>query len=276
MARLTANKKPARRPAARGGFWTRPKRWLAGLAALVVSALVAFIVPKVVPGLVDRAKNAAGAAVLSVSVADDRSGIAGDSWSARTDLGHPPLSADGTWPVYPPDWFREHGALPLPQSGYRIVLENQRSTSLELLDVRPVVQQRRAPYAGALYWDPPQGEVPDVALRVDLDSSVPVVQDPKNGTPYFASRHQQLAQGERVVLRVQAVSARCDCLWRIVAEYQDGKGTHDLTIPPADQPPLETTAPARAYRVVYNGLEAGYPRVDPVKFCRGPESPCTR
>jgi hypothetical protein len=257
-------------------FWKKPVGWLAGVGGLVVSALVAFLVPQLAPGLADTAKDVAGAAVLGVTVEDDQSGPAGDSWSTATETGPPPLDDEGRWSVYPPDWFREKGALRAGVSGHRVVVENRRSGAVELLDIRPVIVERRDPFAGALYWRPAQGEVADVSLRVDLDEAGPVVRDRKSGEPYFATRHQQLAKGERVVFRIVAETVRCLCAWRLTADYHDADGTHTLTIPAQDRPPLQTTAFAASYTTVYDGLQTGYPAVDPATFCRSPGSPCRR
>jgi len=281
MAARTRKSRRARRgkvadaPPVAAPFWRKPAGWLTGVAGLVVSALVAFLIPQLAPGWLDSAKDAAGSPVLAVTVEDDPSNLVGNTWSAPRDSGRPPVDPQGQWTVYPPDWYRAQGALRAGASGHRIVVENRRSVPVELLDLRPVVVERRPPLSGALYWMPPQGEVADVRLRIDLDVTSPVVQELNETTPYFASRHQQLAKGERVVFRVVAESARCHCRWRLAAEYQDSDGPHTLTIPAEDAPPLETTAYASSYEAVYDGLRPGYPAVDPAKFCRGPESPCT-
>jgi hypothetical protein len=277
MAPRKRRKQPARRanpaPAA-APFWRRPVGWLAGVAGLVVSALVAFLVPQLAPGWLDSAKDVGGSPVLGVTLEEDLSNLVGNTWSTPRDAGRPPVDGQDQWTVYPPDWYRGQGGLRPGTSGHRIVVENRRSGPVELLDLRPVVLERRAPLSGALYWMPAQGEVSDVALVVDLDATSPIVSDPEGNAPYFASRHQQLAKGERVVFRVVAKSARCLCLWRLTAEYQDSDGLHALTIPAEGEPPLQTTAYAPSYGAVYDGLQSGYRPVDPAIFCRGPESPC--
>jgi hypothetical protein len=237
---------------------------------------VAYLVPQLGPGLLDTAKDAAGTSILGITVEDDQSNLVGDSWSTPKDAGPPPVDADGQWSGYPPDWFRQQGALRAGASGHRVVVENLRSGPVELLDIRPVVLEHRPPFSGALYWKPAQGEVNDVALRVDLDAASPVVRELKGDAAYFSARHQQLAKGERVVFRIVAETTRCYCLWRLVAEYHDADGTHTLTMPPDDEPPLKTTAFAPSYEAVYDGVQTGYPTVDPLIFCRGPESPCRR
>jgi hypothetical protein len=246
-------------------------------AGIVLTTILTAGATHFAPKVLDGVKEVAGGDSVAVSASGDYVLTPGDTWVMGSAWNAEPPALDGS----EADWYESHGAVQAGYSGNRVGIENLRSGPVDILAARAVIEQRLPPLTGTLFSLPPEGEVGDVALWIDLDAADPVAfeltgaenPDAHSRAPYFATRHIQLIEKDRVYFRVLARTRKCYCRWRLRIDYRQNGKVAALTVPGAAEPAFQTTAFASSYSRVFtfdfDRTPPGFRPVDPAAHCAG-------
>jgi hypothetical protein len=174
--------------------------------------------------------------------------------------------------------LRAHGGVDVRDLTLRIVLEGRSNQEVRILDIRPVVTERRAPVAGTLFSVTPQAGAPTMKTIIDLDDPLPVLRTlvlkdgwlPVGGRPYFEDNTIRLKDRERDVLLVRAAANRYSVAFKLEVDYLVGAKRKTTVIDDAGRPFRVTgvhcgSKPGIAsYTSAYELAEQGPLRLEPL------------
>ncbi|PPK66689.1 hypothetical protein V5P93_004726 [Actinokineospora auranticolor] len=217
--------------------YSRP-RWavFAAVAVVLVAAGVWFAVE------VDSGPEERGDPISLVGAA----AVVGDREYARPDrLGTGPeyeSLLDTTADAYRPP--SDSGFVPVGTTTVSFLLRGNRSTPVQVTDVRPEISERRPPLTGTLLvYPPPSSEKPAIELSANLDDPRLIVRNPlKPDTAWFTDHHVELAKDETQQFSVTFFGRLASYSFRIAVDYVDGDGNPGrLTVSAAAGSPFQVT-----------------------------------
>jgi len=171
--------------------------------------------------------------------------------------------------------LKEYGAAPIGESTVDILVENDRSETIEITGMRSVVHQRSAAFTGSLIRPSGGGPPIDmVRLAFDLDrDEAPAMSVDKSlratNVPFFDSKYIPLAPGEKLMFHLIASTSSGACRWTVILDFVDGEHRKSSTTVGDPRHPYSATAAAPAYG---NGYERAGDRLNPVdlaEICGG-------
>jgi hypothetical protein len=123
----------------------------------------------------------------------------------------------------------------------KLTLEGKRSAAVAVLDASVEIVDRLPPRRGTVYYIPSQGEGGNTNVDLNLDAPRPVLAA-EDGSPYFVGKHLTLGRGELGVFNVLSRTTQHEYTWRLHLHLRYRGSDRELTVPPADSPPLRMTA----------------------------------
>jgi hypothetical protein len=248
MPQPRRRKSPASRPASPDPphrfSRTATALWAALLASGLVGAVVTAVVNQNIGGASDTVRAVTGrdALIVHATAEDDLQPGPARIWALPRQLGV--VRAAGTEELA--RVLAQGDATPLGATTYHVTLENQRSETATVTDIRAVVRSRSAPLSGAVV-DATTGGGPTsgpVRLRFDLDDLDPSARDDKGGR-YLDSSGLVLASGEKLRFAFTGATQTSYVEWDVEIRFVVNDTTHVVTT--AEKRPFRSTAANRSY-----------------------------
>ncbi|MDG4834161.1 hypothetical protein O7627_33390 [Solwaraspora sp. WMMD1047] len=161
------------------------------------------------------------------------------------------------------------GAVDVQSSTWEVTLKGARTAGVEIVDMRPVLDEECKPPVSGVFEEIIQAGSDDkIVLVANLEDANPIFhsytwQDGVGG-PFFAEKKISLARDETAVLRVVAEAHKLHCRWRIAVDYISDGARQQMTISDPDGNPFEVTGKAVEYEWVY---------LSPLRGCAGAPKP---
>ncbi|MEU5554109.1 hypothetical protein ABZ738_30480 [Micromonospora sp. NPDC047793] len=159
------------------------------------------------------------------------------------------------------------GAIDVESSTQEVTLKGARTTGVEIVDMRPVLDGECAPPVSGVFEEIVQAGSDDkIVLVANIEEANPTFRSytwqDGVGAPFFAEKKISLAHGETTVVRVVVQAAESYCRWRIQVEYISDGSRQQMTISDPSGNPFEVTGPAEEHKWVY---------LSPVRGCQNPD-----
>ena len=138
------------------------------------------------------------------------------------------------------DWLRARHAIERDHTTVELTIRGRSGTAVVLTAMRVRIVRRNAPLQGTEFSFPCGGTVPVRVYQANLDENAPVARA-ANGSTKAKPFPYQVTQSDPEVFRVTAVTAKCDCQWRLELAYVDGEKAHVKVVDDHGQP-FRTTA----------------------------------
>ena len=219
--------------------------------SIIFTALVAAITPMAVAYVRDQLSTPVQVTAEEVDF-NDRTMVYGDALtpchvSSRTDA----------------DFINDMKSGRATKAGIqlvRLVLHGNRSRTVTITDIRAHILKKSPALHGTLYYAPPQGELEDVAVGVELsrtELSVREVTSAGWSGPYFVGRAYTLKGDEISIFQIEAHATNATYTWNIEVDMVvDGKS--QVIFAEGANGPFHLSSLSRSYGAV---IEAGsFPR----------------
>ncbi|MEC3977162.1 hypothetical protein [Amycolatopsis sp. H20-H5] len=243
---------------------------LAGIGAVV--AIVAAVAP---PGtLPDLFRDATGDDELRTTVYGDGATF-GVNGAVFPDALDPATTAKVTTDTALHDLLQQHHGRALSKSQAVVVLQNNHSTSISVVDVRAIVTKRSdPPPAGTLVLPPGEGgSQQNLLVGFDLDhGDAPharlLADNGKLGKAFGSETNVLLAPNDQYTITVHGLTTSCTCDWYIKMDYViDGHTeTRNIGSPEA---PFSISGPAPHYDTSYQWDYTKLVPIDQATVCGG-------
>jgi hypothetical protein len=133
------------------------------------------------------------------------------------DLAETPAERDAVRMTYPTNGTSGSTRI-------KVVVQNNGRATAVVTGMRARILNRSQPVSGALVGLIPQGETPNTMLRLNLDTSIPLVRTRIGGAPYFLSKSVSLKQDEPHTFEIEASTIRSYIEWQLLVDVNVGGG----------------------------------------------------
>ncbi|MEV0223799.1 hypothetical protein [Streptomyces sp. NPDC050704] len=148
------------------------------------------------------------------------------------------------------DVIRSNGGVKVQDVTLRITLTGHRNQGINILDIRPHIVKREAPWSGTYFRSPSEAGSPTMSMMFDMDRPFPVAREvefnggesPVPGKPFFSQRTITLRDNEQQVVLVRVTTARYYVAFKLDVTYMLGH-EEKKTVIDDDGKPFQVSAP---------------------------------